>query len=1423
VTETPRPSETPPPLDPLGRLLAWWIGILSRHRLALALILLISGILFSAVSTRIVWQADVLLFFAADSADVRNVQRLTTEPGLANYMRFDVHLRDTNENLSDPVALRTASRDFAAALRRTGQFHWVWDGLSQDQLTSAYSSLMQQGVTLLDESAQQKLAARANREFLTQRFQSVAARLADPDGELAARRLASDPLGVSDFLADQLHTLQPAGSSGGDAASGGGGGVTIQDGMLTSPDHRHIMLIADPLALPSDQHAARRVIEAINTVTRDLAAQHPTVAVWSIGPHRSYVENSQRIVRDIRWVTLLGTLAVAAAIGLYFRRLAAVLLCLLPPAIGMGLALGLCGLGHATLPLIVLGFGGLLCGSTTDYGIQLIAACRRWHDRLGQWHADIPARATREMLGPITMSVATSITAFSALALSNSTGLRAMGLFVALATLCIWFITILILPACLGPWVLRKVDINGKQWGLGGHVRGVRLLALLLFAIATFYLANYALHIRFNPDPHSLDGSSAGLRAQEESFYQTWGDLRHRGIVILHAPDSSSLLTQLTRVHRFLEDQRSDGLIAAVTSPASLLPDTQTLEIRAAAWTTSWTPDRQSQLRADIASAASAAGFKPAAWNPWLDALSQPLTPASPEQRLAQSPATLFPGLITPDGKSASLIVQMRDDRSPRLATAWAGEVRLRYPDALIVSGDLLFFDATDRARAEAESLGPWTLLAILIPLWLYFRRISLATLAALCLFVGFIWVLGAAQVFTANGGGGMGGLNLLSLVPILFTMGVTGDYGIYAVTAARKNLTDAAHAPSRSGATFLCAATTILGTGSLVLASHPVMHWLGITLVMGIIGGYLASYLLVAPLAQWLQRSHARRGTLRRAAALLGRLALVGCIILIALPPVGEWQMRREKPAHVGPIPTWPLEQIADTQWRVGPSTLQKHAGLWEIHLRGTPEDIGYAAGKLGGPVDLRIENEMLDQLDQLLPQEWSRYLVLRAVGLNMLDLPRFTPPELQREIFAETRDYADPHSYLAPAYPRILSYHALHDISQMLIDNPLIVSQSFACTGVISTPAFSGDNHLWLARNFDFEGGESFARQKSITFYHPASTADIPFASVAWPGLSGTVTGMNRERLALFINAAATKDFRRIGTPTILMARQVLQHARTIDEALAIIRPTPVFVSDIIVLADGKTGRSVIVEKNPVDTAVWDVDRRAVVANHLVSDRFGVDPVNQERIRDGTTLMRHDRAAELLARLENHVTPESLVALLRDKQALGDRDIGLGNRNAIDGLIACHGVVMDVTAGKMWVSDWPHVEGPFIPFDVMTLLDDHAPQTQSSSLAVIPADPMLTDGRYKNFLTSLSHARHSAAFLQSGNFPAAQTAANQAIALNPRYYLGHELLGRAQLATGNRAAAIESFTRALSLDPPYAARRTALQEMLLQCTTPP
>ena len=93
-------------------------------------------------------------------------------------------------------------------------------------------------------------------------------------------------------------------------------------------------------------------------------------------------------------------------------------------------------------------------------------------------------------------------------------------------------------------------------------------------------------------------------------------------------------------------------------------------------------------------------------------------------------------------------------------------------------------------------------------------------------------------------GGMGLCGIefNLFNIVATVLIIGLCVDYGIFMVC----KLSDAAdHAGDR--AVLVSGLTTIAGFGILVLARHPAMHSIGVTVLLGI-GAAIPSALLVIP-----------------------------------------------------------------------------------------------------------------------------------------------------------------------------------------------------------------------------------------------------------------------------------------------------------------------------------------------------------------------------------------------------------------------------------------------------------------------------------------------------------------------------------------------------------------------------------------------
>jgi hypothetical protein len=339
--------------------------------------------------------------------------------------------------------------------------------------------------------------------------------------------------------------------------------------------------------------------------------------------------------------------------------------------------------------------------------------------------------------------------------------------------------------------------------------------------------------------------------------------------------------------------------------------------------------------------------------------------------------------------------------------------------------------------------------------------------------------------------------------------------------------------------------------------------------------------------------------------------------------------------------------------------------------------------------------------------------------------------PEARRRELAAQAEAFQpDPFASHLPTYHRLVFLHALYDIALSFEHSPLI-----GCSAFVLGPGATKDGHTLLGRAFDFEAGEEFDRDKAVYFVREEGA--IPFASVAWPGLIGVMSGMNAEGVAIVVNGARAREPRTMGEPVVFALRDVLERAHDVNEAVAILSSQEVMVSHLVMVADAHGG-SAIVERAPGEKA-WvrkagDPDR-VPLTNHfegpLASDAKDV------AVRAGTTtLARRARLDELLSGVGPHQADvPQVVAMLRDHDCArteAGASCSLGDRRSIDALIATHGIVADTTDRVLWVSAGPHLSGAFVRFDLKTIFaPGYDPATDAPPQTIGP-DPILSDGRY-------------------------------------------------------------------------------------------
>jgi hypothetical protein len=235
---------------------------------------------------------------------------------------------------------------------------------------------------------------------------------------------------------------------------------------------------------------------------------------------------------------------------------------------------------------------------------------------------------------------------------------------------------------------------------------------------------------------------------------------------------------------------------------------------------------------------------------------------------------------------------------------------------------------------------------------------------------------------------------------------------------------------------------------------------------------------------------------------------------------------------------------------------------------------------------------------------------------------------------------------------------------------------------------------------------------------------TGKIPYASIAWPGLVGVVTGMNDAGVALVVHGGRAREVKSSGQPLVHTMRDVLGEARTTDQALALLLARDPMVSHIVMLAD-RRGDLAVVERAPGEPPwVRRGTNRLALTNHFEGP-LAPDPANRQVEQETSTLVRRARLDELLGRLRPGASVEDAIAILRDKRGPGDAVLPSGDRRAIDALIATHGVVMDTTARIIWVSEGPHLKGRFLRFDLGRLLASGYDPRAENEVVASSADP--------------------------------------------------------------------------------------------------
>jgi uncharacterized protein len=668
----------------------------------------------------------------------------------------------------------------------------------------------------------QKVVPLLETDRIHQRLQTLYKDLTSMDGIGQAGFINLDPLGLKDLVLAKMAPLAPSLNS------------TFYRGSLLSADGRHLLVTARPLATGTDTASARRIAELLAEGSSELTEKYgPSelqVTLTPVGGYRAALDNERIIRHDVQLALLLATAGIGLLLLFAFPRPLMGLLSLVPALAGTAAALFVYSLFHASISVMVLGFGGAIISITVDHGIAYLLFLDRNRETSGK-------EASHEVSSIGTMAVVTSIGAFLILSSSGFLIFAELGQFTALGILLSFLFVHTVFPKIF-PVMPRS---SGRVLPLRGFVSILYsagkpgALAAALLALGLLFFARPQFYVSLS----SMNTVSEETLAADALFTEVWGSMGQRVLLMNSAEAILPIQADNDRLLEKIERDIEREVLAGAFVPSMIFPGRARCEQNRAAWRTFWDEQRIEQLKEALRTAGRAFGFRPDAFSDFYFLLD-PAFNADPQPIPAEFHSLLG---ISKNDKDSGLLQFIT--LLPGKKYDGAGFLRRYGEDGKIF--DTVFF--TERLAKILFSTFT-TMLAIIagsvvLLLFFFYLNLPLTLLTLLPPFFAYICTLGTLNIIGHP-------LDIPALMLSVVILGMGVDYSIFCVRAHQRyrDITHPSYVLVRV-AVFMAGASTLIGFGVLCFAEHSLLKSIGITSLLGIGYSLLGTFLLLPPLLE--------------------------------------------------------------------------------------------------------------------------------------------------------------------------------------------------------------------------------------------------------------------------------------------------------------------------------------------------------------------------------------------------------------------------------------------------------------------------------------------------------------------------------------------------------------------------------------------
>ncbi len=651
---------------------------------------------------------------------------------------------------------------------------------------------------LLKESDLKRIRNKLAPEYVRRSLQKARHDLSGLEGLGMKQIVQIDPLRLRLLALEKMSHLDLFGIESGPGA--------LAQGVFLSPDRDSALVVLEPTVPVTDSRGSQEMLGHLEEILAH--NQGEGLRSFVVSGHVYAAANAEAIAKDLRVVLAVSIIGILAVFLVFLRTWQGALLYTIPAG-AMLAGIAVVSAISSEVSGITIGFGAVLMGLSMDYGLHVYYALRNSPDA---------GRALSTVSRPIFFCWLSTAGVFSLLLLSSLPGQRQLALFTVAGLSTAMLLALIVLPVFISSGRLKATRTLYSRLRIPSP--GSRGPAIVIFLGLVLGAAFCWPGIRFDGRLQSLSMVPQDLARAEQLIADSWGDVRGMAMIISEGRNLDTALTGAQRVYDYVNrEQPGQRMVSLV----SVLPPRSEQQEAIRAWKNIW--EKQGpELKKHLEAEARTMGFAPDAFAPFFDYIFSRPEPVTIDQLRKLGLGELTEMLIWRDSHSVSVITLVPD--SPEVQSLFSPEHgSLPEPpgNARLISQEKLAQDIAAALRADMSRFLLTAAVLVSVMVFVLFRNVRRSFQALVPAAAGLSSLILVAAILGLE-------LNLYSMAGTFLVLGLGVDYGIFMASPGREK-----NDQGIKQAVLVAGLTTLVGFGALILAEHPALYSIGLTVLAGI------------------------------------------------------------------------------------------------------------------------------------------------------------------------------------------------------------------------------------------------------------------------------------------------------------------------------------------------------------------------------------------------------------------------------------------------------------------------------------------------------------------------------------------------------------------------------------------------------------